>query len=87
MSAFDRCTADVATAAQTTGSRDLRSIIVAIRFSQVGESAAQAALATPAAQKPSPRRHASLSVYIYTYLAHAPCVLHGERRSTDRTDP
>lgn len=87
MSAFDKCSADVATAAQTAGSRDLRSIIVAIRFSQVGEGAAQAALATQAARKPSPRRHTSLSVYIYTCFAHAPSVLHGERRSTDRTDP
>lgn len=67
MSAFDKCTADVATAAQTAGSRDLRSIIVAINSSQVGEGAAQAALATPAARKPSPRRHVSLSVYIYTH--------------------
>lgn len=83
MSAFDKCTADVATAAQTAGSRDLRSIIVAINSSQASEGAAQATLATPAAWKPSPRRHASLSVYIHTYFAHAPSVLHGERRSTD----
>lgn len=70
MSAFDKCTADVATAAQTAGSRDLRSFIVAINSSQVGEGAAQAALATPATRKPSPRRHASLSVYIYTLILH-----------------
>lgn len=57
MLAFDSCAADVATATQTAGSRDLRSIIMAIGSNQIDAGAARAALA---ARKPSPRRNVPL---------------------------
>lgn len=53
MSAFDTCTADVATATQTACSRDLRSIMLAIGSNQINAGAARASLA---ARRPSPRR-------------------------------
>lgn len=73
MLAFDSCTAGVARAVQTAGSRDLRSIIVAMESSQVGARTARAALAILAAREPSPRRHVSLRVYMfYTCPLRAP---------------
>lgn len=80
VSAFDTCTADVATATQTAGSRDLRSIMLAVRSNQINAGAARASLA---ARKPSPRRHVPLLNYIY--FTHVPYALQRERHVAKRT--